>query len=130
MTTRDRLPRIRASLERQRAELTSAGDVDVGRGDGSEAHEKVDDDAAPLAEMEQVIASSRNRQRAGQLAAINAALARLERDPEGFGVCEVCDEDIPTRRLELLPWVVRCTACQDSDGPVGPSKRRHLTDFR
>lgn len=126
----DRITKIRASLERQRRELVAEGDVALRREDDRVGHEKVDDDAAPLAEMEKVIASNRNRERAQRLVAIDAALARLAADPDEFGLCEACDEEIPTRRLELLPWTRRCTACQDSDDPRGAGSRKHLTDYR
>jgi DnaK suppressor protein len=94
---------------------------------------KPDEDEAPLTEMTQVIASNRNRARAAALQAIDDALARMSRDPEGFGVCEGCDEPIPRRRLLLLPQVTLCADCQSEEeaasGTRGQS-RRHLTDYR
>jgi DnaK suppressor protein len=90
-----------------------------------------DEDAQPLAEMSQSIASSRNRNRAGVLARVQAALARLEEDPESFGRCVECDEPIAAKRLELMPYVELCVECQQSqDGPRERGGRRHLRDFR
>lgn len=43
-----------------------------------------------------------------QLAEINAALARLHRDPERFGVCEDTGVDIPFERLDVIPWARTC----------------------
>jgi len=91
---------------------------------------KVDEDAAPLSEMNQVIASNRNRQRAQRLELIAEALERLREDPESFGLCEVCDDPIPKKRLELMPWVVMCIRCQEKAEADLPRGRRHITDYR
>lgn len=43
----------------------------------------------------------------GELAAIDAALARLYADPAGFGRDERTGEDIPFERLDVIPWARR-----------------------
>lgn len=43
---------------------------------------------------------------------IEAALARMESG--GYGDCISCGEEIPTRRLQVLPFAARCTACEDA----------------
>jgi DnaK suppressor protein len=43
-----------------------------------------------------------------ELAEIDAALERLYRAPEAFGVCEDTGEDIPYDRLDLIPWARTC----------------------
>jgi DnaK suppressor protein len=92
---------------------------------------KPDEDAQPLAEMNQVIASSRNRNRTEVLARIMAALGRLQSGPDSFGQCTECGEEILPRRLELMPYVELCVECQQArDRPDGPTGRRHLRDFR
>lgn len=91
-----------------------------------------DEDEAPLTEMNQAIASSRNRERVERLAQIHEALSRLDEDPEDFGLCEACDEPIRPRRIELMPWVTLCVACQDKlerDGRVAGGRKK-LTDYR
>ncbi len=40
---------------------------------------------------------------------IKAALTRI--DDGTFGVCVQCDEEIPEKRLELLPHTPFCTSC-------------------
>ena len=40
---------------------------------------------------------------------IKAALARIEDGT--FGICVQCDEEIPEKRLELLPSTPLCTSC-------------------
>lgn len=127
---------MRAVLLQRRAELLAEGHVPVefGQADQGEAALKPDDDAAPLAEMTQVIASGRNRARTAALAAIDDALRRLAADPEEFGVCEACDEPIAAPRLVLVPTATLCAACQNEDEQAmrtrGGNRRRHLTDYR
>lgn len=123
---------MRALLLQRRAELLAGGDVPIEFGHGDVAT-KPDEDAAPLEEMTQVIASNRNRNRTAALAAIDDALRRLADDPESFGICEACDEPIPNRRLVLVPEATLCAACQEADERASSTRgrsRRHLTDFR
>jgi DnaK suppressor protein len=115
-----------------KAEILAEGDDQIDPAeDRSSGLTKPDEDAQPLAEMNQVIASSRNRNRTAVLARVMAALARLQSDPESFGQCTECGEDILPRRLELMPYVELCVECQQSrDQPSGPTGRRHLRDYR
>ena len=43
-----------------------------------------------------------------QLAEINAALERLYRDPERFGICEDTGGNTPFERLDVIPWARTC----------------------
>ena len=125
------LTKLRARLTARLQELRSEGDIAIEPGK-TDVQSKVDDDAAPLAEMSQVIASNRNRARAREVGQIEEALQRMREDPEEFGLCEGCDEPIPVRRLELMPWVRLCAACQqaqEDDVPRGGA-RKHLTDYK
>ena len=88
-----------------------------------------DEDAQPLNEMNQVIASRRNRQRAMEIESIEAALSRIELDPEGYGYCVECEEPIKSKRLELMPWTTHCVACQSKKGDGRGYRRRHALDF-
>ena len=128
---------IAAALERHRkrllelkAEILSEGDVAIEPGRQDDAVGS-DEDAQPLAEMSQAIASSRNRNRSGVLARIVAALGRLEAGPDAFGLCLECEEQIPAKRLDLMPYVELCVDCQQAkDGKKPAGSRRHLRDFR
>lgn len=40
---------------------------------------------------------------------VEHALARIERGE--YGVCEVCGQDIPVARLEVLPYATKCVSC-------------------
>jgi DnaK suppressor protein len=51
-------------------------------------------------------------QRAEILRNVHAALDRLRQGT--YGVCCDCDEDIPARRLEAVPWAERCARCQEA----------------
>ncbi len=114
-----------------KAALLAAGDNPIEPAEDEGVISKPDEDAQPLVEMSQVIASSRNRARTLELDRILAALGRLEREPDSFGECIECGEDIAPRRLQLMPYVELCVECQQArDQPQGPSGRRHLRDFR
>jgi len=43
-----------------------------------------------------------------ELAEIDAALERLYRHPDQFGVCEDTGRDIPFERLDIIPWARTC----------------------
>jgi len=123
--------RHRKRLLELKAEILSEGDIELPPGRQDATAVGSDEDAQPLAEMSQAIASSRNRNRSGVLARVVAALARLEADPESFGLCTECEEPIPDKRIELMPYVELCVECQQAnDGPRAAGGRRHLRDFR
>jgi len=125
------IQRLRARLESERDELRAEGDFEIETEAVGETVDKVDEDVAPHAEMNQVIASNRNRARTNRLREIEDALRRLVEDPEAFGACEACDEPIPERRLALMPWVRLCIECQEEQETDGtPAGRRHITDYR
>jgi DnaK suppressor protein len=47
-----------------------------------------------------------------QLAVVDRAIEKL--DDGTFGTCDVCGDDIPSGRLEVQPWAVRCVACAEA----------------
>ena len=128
-----------ADLARWKAELIALRDQIVAEGDiAIEPARKEttvvggDDDEAPLAEMNQVIASKRNRDRTTTLALVLKALRRLEEAPDEFGACKECGDPIG-KRLERLPYVELCVECQgelDGDPAKRRAPRRHLRDYR
>jgi DnaK suppressor protein len=126
---RSTLQRLRASLEQRRAELIAEGDYDIPPV-RSDATAKVDDDEAPLTQMQQSIASNRNRERSERLRQIAEALQRTLDDPDSVGLCDECEEPIPPRRLELMPWTLLCIECQGRrERDETPASRRKLTDY-
>ena len=51
-------------------------------------------------------------QQARSIHEIRAALDRIE---EGsYGTCERCEEPIPAKRLDALPWARMCVKCQSA----------------
>ena len=124
------LAKHREKLLAMRAEILSQGDVAIEPTRGDPAAVGGDEDEQALSEMNQVIASRRNRMRTGDLGRIQAALKRLEDSPDEFGLCSDCGEPIG-KRLDLLPFVELCAECQQArDGSPKGYGRRHLRDFR
>jgi DnaK suppressor protein len=129
---------VAATVERHRkrlldlkAEILAEGDVEIEPGRNDATAVGNDEDAQPLTEMSQAIASSRNRNRSAVLGRVVAALARLDADPESFGLCTECEEPIPAKRLELMPYVELCVDCQQAkDGKRSTGSRKHLRDFK
>src|SRR5215471_5532600 len=110
--------RYRQRLLALKAEILNEGDVDIEPGRSDPTAIGSDEDAQPLAEMSQAIASSRNRNRSDVLARVVEALARLDDDPDAFGLCVECGDPIADKRLALMPYVELCVECQQGhDGP-------------
>ena len=55
---------------------------------------------------------------------IDEALQRLERGT--YGSCDECDEEIPTARLQALPFATLCVTCQELQEEAPPAERRTL----
>lgn len=129
--TPDEARRFHAQLQTLRAQMLAEGDFVVKVERNEVMASATDEDEAPYMEMGQAIASARNKERAVPLAGIDDAMRRLGEDAESFGVCEGCGEDIPPRRLELLPYTRLCVACQGaSDTGKARPGRRKVTDYR
>lgn len=50
-----------------------------------------------------------------QLWQIDAALRRLYKEPEEFGRCVECEDEIGWDRLEALPYATLCIACKERE---------------
>lgn len=59
------------------------------------------------ANREELDAANASRESA-ELEEIDAALERLYHSPERFGICEATGEEIPYKRLEMIPWARTC----------------------
>lgn len=127
MKPRD-VDRLKEKLLALKAEILAEGDLHIEPA-AKDPTDVTDEDAQPLAEMNQVIASKRNRARTEVLARVVRALERIERAPEEFGLCRECEEPIG-KRLEAMPYVELCVECQqEKDGGPATGRRRHLRDF-
>ena len=89
-----------------------------------------DEDEQALSEMLQTLASARNRDTARELAEIDRALRKLRDEPDEFGLCEDCGDEIPDKRLQLLPSARYCAECQSRLDPKRNVARKKLTDYR
>jgi DnaK suppressor protein len=68
------------------------------------------DDQAPLLH-EQFVALRQRGMNRRKLNLIDAALERLK--DGAFGVCQECGQEIPLKRLNVIPWAAHCVACQE-----------------
>lgn len=128
-------PAQRKQLEKKLAavleELGRKQPVKIEPNRTSEAEVGGDEDAQPLNEMMQAIASSRNRNLGGVAARVEKALHKLRERPDDYGLCEECEDEIAFSRLSAMPYAELCVECQSQhDGPKGPRTRRMLTDYR
>ncbi len=57
----------------------------------------------------QAMAQATGLRREQMLRKIEAALLRIDNDD--FGICQVCEEPIPMKRLEFDPTATRCVDC-------------------
>ena len=48
-----------------------------------------------------------------ELAEIDAALERLYKTPEKYGICEDTGKDIPFERLDIIPWARTCDQAEE-----------------
>lgn len=115
-------------LKARRAELVALGD-EVIAPNRTDAVSVPDEDTQPLNEMNQVIASKRNKARALELERIEVALRQIAHSPDDFGECDACGEAIALKRLEVVPWARRCVRCEDRLNPRVKSRRRHIFDY-
>lgn len=58
--------------------------------------------------MQDELEASNASRISAEVAEIDAALERLYRTPERFGVCEDTGRDIPFARLDVIPWARTC----------------------
>jgi len=116
-------------LKDRRRALLDEGDLFI-EPNRKDAAANLDEDVAPHTENDQVIASRRNRERTREIGGIEKALQRISTDPESYGRCEECDEPIPLKRLEIMPWVEFCVKCQSNhDAKEKNYRRRHAADY-
>jgi DnaK suppressor protein len=114
---------------KQWAELLKALERQLVGGGPRRAEGETDEDAQPLAEMLQAIASNRNANQTQLLERTRGALAKVGTDEAG--ICEECGDEIAWGRLRAMPFTPYCVTCQaQKDGPRASPTRRKLTDYR
>jgi len=65
--------------------------------------------------MDDELAASNETRISRELVEIDAALERLYRTPEKYGVCEDTGRSIPFERLDVIPWARTCE--KEGEGP-------------
>jgi DnaK suppressor protein len=121
----------RKLLEKLRREALAQGParVEPNRRDATEVG-VADEDAQALSEMLQAISSQRNRGQAERVARIDRALRKLVEEPDDYGLCEECGEEIAQGRLSAMPEATLCAECQAARDPRRGGTRRKVTDYR
>src|SRR3954467_12176595 len=121
----------RKLLEERRREALAQGParVEPNRRDAAEVG-VADEDAQALSEMLQAISSQRNKGQAERVARIARALRRLTDQPDEYGLCEECGEEIAQGRLSAMPEATLCAECQAERDPRRGGTRRKLTDYQ
>lgn len=127
MTPKQRLT-LRLTLQKLRAEALAQAParIEPNRADETQVG-TTDEDAQALGEMLQVLSSQRNKGRAELVARIDRAFARV--DEEDFGLCADCEEEIPFKRLQLVPYATLCAQCQAKRDPKRGAARKKITDY-
>lgn len=64
---------------------------------------------------------------ARSLREVHEALRRM--DDGGYGVCLRCEDSIPPRRLEAVPWAAYCVACQEAVDQDTAGAREHSAAY-
>lgn len=129
--TPKRLAVYRVALLAQRVEALREGPakIEPNRRDAATVGVS-DEDEQALSEMMQTLASQRNRQQSTRVAEIDRAVRKIDHSPDQFGICESCEEEIPDKRLELMPHATLCAECQAKRDPRRGVARRSLTDWK
>jgi DnaK suppressor protein len=114
--TREQRAHLERRLEEERLLLTRALNRTVAEGAQADEQDRDGDlSAVPLHPadrgtdtMESELQAANATRMSRELAEIGAALDRLHRSPERFGICEDTGHSIPFERLDVIPWARTC----------------------
>lgn len=113
--TKERQVRLKAMLEdhKQRLQRSLSARIDDIRAQHHDGKlpEGLDAADASAADLEQTCGVALVELASHSLSRVDQALARLE-DGE-YGVCADCDTPIADKRLQALPFAVRCRECEE-----------------
>jgi len=79
--------------------------------DRGQPNERVPEEDQGTVAHEEFVSMRLNRLDYAQLRMIDEALGRLESGD--YGICLLCEEEIPGKRLAALPWAKYCVDCQE-----------------
>jgi len=110
--TNEQLLFLKEKLVRVRKELLEGVD-NVNRHSNDEFHGEVSDvnDEANRTYNRQVLLSIGEVDRQ-QLKLVEESIELIDSDTGDYGVCMDCEEEIPFKRLEAAPYVMRCIDCK------------------
>jgi len=115
----------RDELQRSRTDKLAAVRVNTGRESGRP--ETLDAADASESDLQLDVSVSLTEMTAEVLHRIDEALARIASGD--YGVCAECSGNIPTNRLAVLPFAVRCRDCEELR-EVGISQARRVSAER
>jgi DnaK suppressor protein len=127
--TRVQRQQLKKQLEKLKKDIEARA---VRRPDSTEHDSRAvgaEEDVQPLEEMNQAIASSRNRNDVLLLRRVEAALQKLSDEPDEYGLCSDCGDEIPLPRLKAMPYAELCVDCQGKRDPPRGVVRKNLTDY-
>jgi DnaK suppressor protein len=99
----------RAALQKSLGQLTEAYPPSRGVGGGNRETQDWAEAAVDINEMEDESSIRANQE--ALLTEVGEALKRIEKG--AYGICVECQQPIPERRLEILPWAARDIHCQE-----------------
>ncbi len=107
-SVKHRLEAKREELQSNISRLTEAHPVPTDPIEASEGPNDFEDQAVDFLEIQKEQSLLVNEQ--ALLTEVNRALQRID---EGvYGLCVVCGNPIPEKRLEAIPWAVRDVKCE------------------
>jgi DnaK suppressor protein len=114
--TREQRAHLERRLEEERLLLSRALNRTVAEGAQADEQDRDGDlSAVPFHPadrgtdtMESELQAANVTRMSRELAEIDAALDRLHRSPDRFGICEDTGDPIPFERLDVIPWARTC----------------------
>ena len=106
---KQRLEAKRAELQENIASLTEAHPRPIDALEASEGPQDFEDTAVDFLETQQEQAVLVNQQ--ALLTEVERALERIEQGT--YGKCVDCEQPIPEKRLEAIPWAARDGKCEE-----------------
>jgi len=114
--SREQRTHLERRLEEERLLLSRALNLTVAEGSQADEQDRDGDlSAVPFHPadrgtdtMESELQAANATRMSRELAEIDAALERLHRSPERFGICEDTGDPIPFERLDVIPWARTC----------------------
>jgi DnaK suppressor protein len=114
--TREQRAHLERRLEEERLLLSRALNRAVAEGAQADEQDRDGDlSAVPFHPadrgtdtMESELQAANATRMSRELAEIDAALDRLHRSPDRFGICEDTGDPIPFERLDVIPWARTC----------------------